>query len=269
MLGNVLKYSGSSNGKPLLGFYSFTDEASGLSVDCVTGVNVQHNFPLHIHDSLCIGLVTYGKRELLFPGTVEEINTGDLFIVNKNQPHAIRQHHPHNYIALTVNGIPGNPYYVNKISSAECTALFLDVFWAIEHNSVTLLAEKWTLLFTHLNKHYTSRPCGSGNNNFIVKSLGYIKQHYNEPLKVEDIARHVAMSKYHFSRQFKQATGLSPHNYLVQYRLKQSRSKLKNHLPVFDTAVDTGFYDSSHFIRLFYDNMAISPKDYQHALQKE
>jgi AraC family transcriptional regulator len=98
---------------------------------------------------------------------------------------------------------------------------------------------------------------------FLKNVLDYIKINYQNPISIEDIAQHAYLSTYHFSRLFKQLTGLSPHNYLKQYRLSQSYRHLQGNTSVFDTAIKTGFYDSSHFIKTFYSYMAVSPKAYQ------
>ncbi len=95
------------------------------------------------------------------------------------------------------------------------------------------------------------------------RSLEYIRLNYRRQIRVEEIAAHACMSTFHFSRLFKSSTGLSPHNYLVQYRLARSREGLRGNTSVFDTAIDTGFYDSSHFVRTFHSHMAVSPKRFR------
>jgi AraC-like DNA-binding protein len=62
--------------------------------------------------------------------------------------------------------------------------------------------------------------------------------------------------------------GISPHKYLMQYRLSMSHKSLQGNISVFDAAVNSGFYDSSHFIRTFYNNMAISPQSYRQSILK-
>lgn len=251
-----------------LNFYSTVKEDLALKFDCVAGRKVQHKFPLHIHFSLCIGLITNGQRNMIFGGKSEIINRNEIFVINKNQPHAINQTEPHDYIAITINGDFENIVFENIIQSEICTDKFLQLFCALRDNTDEI-NKKWNELYQYLiNTHKKSESLPL-NKNFICKALTYIHQNYHNPLSVDDIAAHVYMSTYHFCRLFKQLTGLSPHNYLRQYRLSQSCKHLQNNMPVFDTAIETGFYDSSHFIKTFHSYMAVSPQKYRKSVIKQ
>lgn len=249
-------------------FFSCKDNTSGMCIDCVIGSNVNHNFPTHIHDSICIGLITKGKRYLTLSGNTEVFREGEMFVINKNEPHSIRQDYPHDYIAITAKGMDSDINLNNRIDSNLCRALFLNVFLSIGENNIDKIIDSWNQLYQHLIENEKSDEILSDNMGILIKSLSYIQNHYQEPIKVDDIAQSGAVSKFHFSRLFKDLTGLSPHNYLIQYRLRKSYNQLKSDSSVFDVAVNSGFYDSSHFIKLFYEHMAVSPKEYQDSIKK-
>ena len=84
-----------NNNSKNLAFHSIYNEELALNFDYVTGINIAHKFPLHIHESLCIGLITKGKRNIILSGKTETINQGEIFVINKNQPHSINQTEPH------------------------------------------------------------------------------------------------------------------------------------------------------------------------------
>ena len=240
-----------------------------MSFDYVTGTNVVHKFPLHIHESLCIGLITKGKRTLILSGKMETINRNELFVINKNQPHTIIQTEPHDYIVITIKGLSDSITFCNIIKAKTGVDLFLMLFNTLRHEEKVSIPEKWNRLYEYLIHTYSQPESSDSDKNFICNSLAYIQTNYQNQIQIKDIASHVCMSTFHFCRLFKQSTGLSPHNYLKQYRLSQSYKRLKHKTPVFDTAIETGFYDSSHFIKTFHSYMAVSPGKYQESVTKK
>ena len=49
----------------------------------------------------------------------------------------------------------------------------------------------------------------------MARALDLINQKFDQPLRVDDIARHAGLSAFHFSRLFRKAIGRSPHAYLT------------------------------------------------------
>lgn len=252
-----------------LSFCSTYDKEENLKFDCVIGNNVQHVFPLHIHESLCIGTITKGQRALILSERSEIITPHELFIINPYQPHAVDSVGRHDYIAITINGSRlHNVRFENVIKSDRCISLFFSLFHALTTNKTNgMLYDAWSRFYECL---VCTGQISSDNlppeEDFIRKSINYMHTNYQQRISVTDIARQVCMSTFHFCRSFKRLTGLSPYNYLKQYRLNRSCKCLQQNIPVFDTAIETGFYDSSHFIRTFQTYMAVSPKVYQESI---
>jgi AraC-like DNA-binding protein len=183
-----------------------------------------------------------------------------------NQPHAITPH-PHSYIAITVKGITQDVVFENIITPNNME-LFYQLFHAIIEENSNSLSLYWDILYRYLCDYHVVSNAINPDEKFIIKALEFIKHNHHNQISVEDIAEHACLSTYHFCRLFKRLTGLSPHNCLKQYRLRQACKHLQNNTPVFDTAIETGFYDSSHFIKTFHSYMAVSPKEYQKSVLK-
>lgn len=252
-----------------LSFYSEYSKDLKLKFECVIGKNVLHSFPMHIHDSLCIGLVTKGQRNMVWSNKPEIINQGEIFVVNVNQPHAVDSVNFHDYIIITIKGAPGGITFENIINSHVCINLFYQLFNAIQEGDMLTLCRKWETLFEYLFLNHKLQPLSAPEEESIQKILKYIEINYHDQISVDEIAGQACKSTYHFCRLFKKSTGLTPHNYLRQFRLNQSYRYLQQNIPVFDTAIETGFYDSSHFIRTFHSYMAVSPKEYQKSIIKQ
>ena len=188
------------NNKANLTFYSVYHDELALKFDCVVGSNVTHRFPLHIHESLCIGLITKGERNIIWSDKDETIHQNEIFIVNKNQPHAINQIEAHDYIAITINGISDNVSYENIIKSNRCVDLFRKLFEVIKNGEYTYLPEQWSNLYQYLNDTHKLSISLDASEDFLMKSLEYIQANYQNQISVNDIAAYACMSTYHFCR---------------------------------------------------------------------
>jgi len=79
-------------------------------------------------------------------------------------------------------------------------------------------------------------------------------------VSVADVAQACAMSRSHFIRAFRETTGLTPYQWLVQQRMARARELLKeNRLALAEVALACGFADQSHFTRVFTRLSGVPP----------
>ena len=82
----------------------------------------------------------------------------------------------------------------------------------------------------------------------IEQTIRFIHENYAEPIGIEDMVERVHLSKFYFIRIFKQYTGATPYNYLVNHRINQSKVLLRTtDLSISEIALKTGFADTSSF----------------------
>ena len=82
--------------------------------------------------------------------------------------------------------------------------------------------------------------------------LDYIHAHPTEELGLEELARMARLSPFHFSRLFKISTGLTPHQYVLRWRVEESKRLLRHStMEIADIAQRLRFSDQSHFTALF------------------
>ncbi|MEM7332393.1 MAG: helix-turn-helix transcriptional regulator [Chloroflexota bacterium] len=89
----------------------------------------------------------------------------------------------------------------------------------------------------------------------------YILEHLHTPIKLNDLATHLNLSMFHFSRMFRNTTGTSPYEYLIQLRIEEAAELLlkSNKLPISEIAHRIGFSDQSHFTRHFKKRFGLTP----------
>jgi AraC family transcriptional regulator len=108
-----------------------------------------------------------------------------------------------------------------------------------------------TSLAVHLATRYSARkfrrpPPSSPR--VVRRAQLFITDHLARDLTLADIAAAVDLSPFHFSRVFKQHTGLSPYQFLLQQRIERAKQLLvRGEHSVSEVALAVGFYDQSHF----------------------
>lgn len=108
--------------------------------------------------------------------------------------------------------------------------------------------------------------------NEIEDVIAYFREHYQEPIHVERMIESKGYSVSSFFRKFKDHTGLTPLQHLLQIRLSYAAELLETTgLPVNEISCLVGYSNALYFSRLFHKHMGVSPKEYRlsvHALSR-
>lgn len=80
----------------------------------------------------------------------------------------------------------------------------------------------------------------------------YMEAHCDDNIRLQDLAALVDLSQSHFSHAFKASTGVPPHQWQLQARIRRGQEMLvAGDRPLTEIAVEAGFSDQAHFTRVF------------------
>ncbi|MFB8794570.1 MAG: helix-turn-helix transcriptional regulator [Microcoleus sp.] len=97
--------------------------------------------------------------------------------------------------------------------------------------------------------------------------INYINDYLSRDLHLAELAKLVQMSPDYFCRLFKQSTGITPHQYMTQYRIEKAKQLLKiPDLSITYISQQVGFHDHSHFSKTFCKIVGVTPKKYRDRL---
>jgi len=97
-------------------------------------------------------------------------------------------------------------------------------------------------------------------NSAIERAVAKIWEGYSEPLSLSDIASSAILSRFHFSRVFRDATGVSPVRFLFAVRIYQAKRLLAStSLSVTDISLAVGYNSLGSFTNRFTDSVGASP----------
>jgi AraC-like DNA-binding protein len=98
----------------------------------------------------------------------------------------------------------------------------------------------------------------------IGRTIEYMKEHLNEPLRAATLAAVANMSLPHYFAQFKRVVGSSPIDYLINLRMEHARRLLsETSWSVKEVAVSLGYEDPLYFSRVFKSVNQTAPSDFR------
>ncbi len=104
----------------------------------------------------------------------------------------------------------------------------------------------------------------TGRRESILGTAKYIRSHYREDIKVDDLAEKVHLSKYYFIRMFRQYLGTTPYDYLLHYRITKAKELLcTTKWTTGSIGLYVGFSGESNFTAQFTRIVSQSPSKYR------
>ncbi|TQV80910.1 AraC family transcriptional regulator [Denitrobaculum tricleocarpae] len=244
-------------------------------------------FAPHVHDELVIAVTEAGGSSFRSQGIEDHAEPESLLVFNPDEPHSGRvgDHGCWRYRALYLSlpalrdamadlelSAPQLPYFRdNKICDPGLARRFVSMHRAFEEGESALaksgaLLEGLSELFArHGTPHY--RPRNPGDERRIVTSLiEHLAANFSQDVTLSQLAELAGMTAFHVIRCFNRETGLSPHAYLNQLRLREARRLLSVGQRPADVALAVGFYDQSALNRHFRKAFGVTPGQYARAL---
>lgn len=110
-----------------------------------------------------------------------------------------------------------------------------------------------------------SRPRESGRSALDLEAVrGFMRQHLHRSINLDQLAAHANLSRFHFSKRFKQMTGQSPMQYFIHLKMQYACRLLDGtRHSVKHIAGELGYSDAYYFSRLFKNTLGLSPAQYR------
>jgi AraC family transcriptional regulator len=133
------------------------------------------------------------------------------------------------------------------------------------------------LLAIHLIRHVTGarqpnrRRYGTLPRAKLRAVVAYIEDHLDASPTLEQMAAVARLSPYYFVRQFKRATGLPPHQYVIARRVERAKQFLQAgaDLSLAEVAACAGFSDQSQFCQHFKRRVGVTPGQFRMPARSE
>lgn len=102
------------------------------------------------------------------------------------------------------------------------------------------------------------------SNSVVEKAKAYIALHFDKELSLEDVARHVDISSYYFSKLFKEEEGKNFVEYVTELRIGKAKELLRSQeVSIKEVCVNVGYSDPNYFSRIFKKVTGYTPTEYK------
>lgn len=117
-------------------------------------------------------------------------------------------------------------------------------------------------LYKHVYPSETEKPIIY--HTAVQKALSLMYKNIDMPLHIDELAEYCGYSPKHFQKIFKQTTGLTPHQYLLDIRIKKAQKDLRTtEHSIMQISQDCGFLNSNHFAEVFKRKTGMTPKQFR------
>ncbi len=247
----------------------------------------------HSHSNLEIAYILSGKGQYRIDGVTYDVKQGDLIVCNPGVMHQSIITNPADPTLEFVAGISDFHFLdmePNSIATPEaCPILSLPneirreisrCCYEIIDENVTTQAGRYYLvqaqmmkimiliyrsIVEHPKEEVVGVPFESYSKSYVVQRIiQYLKANYSQHISLDGIAQNMYLSPVYISKIFKEKTGDSPINYLIQIRLGKAKEMLEeNRGSIRTIAAQVGYDDVYHFSKLFKKYYGVSPLYYR------
>jgi AraC-like DNA-binding protein len=252
-----------------------------LGVEAMT-LNSNHHFPRHAHDQFGFGVIDSGaQRSWSGVGLVHAL-AGDVIMANPGEMH---DGIPFDHKPRAWRIIYFDPGFVAQELEEEMSGPF-EILRPVTRDP--LLAGHFTRLFACLTASPSDRLNAEEN---LLRSLAHILHQHGIgrsspgrlspcvknairrldsaleiPVTLAELAALSGVSRFQLLRGFARETGITPHAYLIQRRVRRVRQLLAEGRTPAQAAIEAGFADQSHMSRAFVRQVGVTPSRYQAAI---
>ncbi|WP_442956414.1 helix-turn-helix domain-containing protein [Paenibacillus sp. YIM B09110] len=248
-------------------------------------------FSSHWHEHLEFLYFVSGEAIIECGGTAIHAAEGDLIVVNSNELHSgiSKSDHLFYYALIADASLLHSqsvddaetkfitPIIQNRLllhnhirGDKKASACMLAIIDELEHHEfgyeLAIKSELYRLLTLLLRSHVATVLTENESDERLknierfAPIFSYIDDNYQETLTVKQLSAMAGLSRYHFSRLFKELSGKTVTEYVTATRLNQADHLLRHtSLTVSEIAAATGFSDIYYFSRTFKRNKNVSP----------
>ena len=261
------------------------------------------SYPLHWHDEMEVIYIHSGQGIITIQAHQYIVKSDDIVIIPPQMVHSIEQYHKSemkyfnilfhfSLLNYSENDTCYEKYFKPLYFHTKLPSLYVKsdvalnrllrphIMYLIDNRKKSytndeLMVKSYLFAIMHYINQYSS-PTSSAElslkNNYdkLKNLLLHIQSNYGSTITVKDAATICGFSSSHFMKLFKELTGKSFSQYLIDYRLEiAARQLVETSYKIIDLAENVGFHNVSYFSRAFHSKYEETPSAYRNnALSK-
>lgn len=239
----------------------------GMEIKSATFVDKY--FPLHFHQSWSLAYIESGSENISFNSFDFLLNTSAWILIppyslhknwgNKRQAWAYQAFYINDDIVKKIaqkyhfdySQLASTPYFITyctekiPITADSIFELLGNLFSNTHYHEASL---------KHTSTHH---PC------YIDELIAYLQYNFNDSITLDSLETRFKVNKFKLLKNFKVKIGLTPLEYQTAFRIEKAKQLFFDDISLTHIALESGFYDQSHFTHCFKKYVGVTPGRYK------
>ncbi len=258
------------------------------NAELLCGEFADYSYDAHTHDKVCLALITRGAIRIRMRSGEFVARSGDLYAIDAEEPHtgwpvdregwSLRTLYvdaSHLQSLIYAGDVATTLAIAGPIIRDQALATLLhDVHRCSEACEPSLSSDERFLAFAARLLRFYSRdappPLSHRREPRAVHlARDFLDDHLKVRIRLADIAKAAGLPPFRLLRAFQRATGMTPHRYQRQARIRFATELIRSGHSLGEVAVASGFADQAHLTRCFRYSMGVTPGTYRLAFMPQ
>ncbi len=228
----------------------------------------QHSFGPGKRTYWLLHYIVSGKGYYTLKKKTYTVTSGQIFVARPGELifYEADKNDPWHYMWIGFEANTALPSIITKkdiVNANDCEAVFSDILKgrAMKAGQAEYISGKiWELVakFTEIEN-----PVVLKNEDYAERAKTIIHARYQNGITVAQMAKMLNLERSYFSTVFRKTVGMSPQEYLKNYRLDAAANMISEEgVSVSEAAFSTGYTNIVNFSRMFKRKFGVSPSDY-------
>ncbi|WP_108060973.1 AraC family transcriptional regulator [Poseidonibacter lekithochrous] len=238
------------------------------------------DYSKHSHETLALSILGSGEIDAEFHSKDSQVLIPNKIVIfNPNEVHRTKSRKKENvdYFTLhldvkwckSIQNEENFIYLQNLIEDEIIYKELLKIFKSIINTDSKVNINRLKTILEKILKEYMcfdNKSNESEDEHIIFKEVEkYIQNNLCNAITLSDISKAIGYNEFYIIRVFKKKFGLTPHAFLINKRIEKARQELTQNrdINLSQLSCDVGFYDQSHFSKVFKRVFAKTPNNYK------
>lgn len=225
------------------------------------------------HENPLLLFIRNGMLRLQYEGQIYHAGKGDIILLDCSRPHCYEAEENVDFLYLHFDGsnahalvqdITMDSPLLRKEENVLVGERLYDLIQSYRRHGIENEIESSMRIYQLLMLLAMPPERMTRRDTPVNQTVDYIRAHVGESITLQSLADMAHLSACHYSHAFKQQTGFSPMEYVINTRLEKAKMLLlQTTMPIIDIAYEVGYESGSSLSSLFIKKVGCSPREYR------
>lgn len=227
---------------------------------------------------LLLAFIRKGFLNIEYRGQRFTAQKGDVVLLDCHEPHYYHAENGLEFLYIHFDGSNSHEIcqhilatqgpLIRNSTNVQIGNLLYDIIYFYVHDGIANMVKSSLEIYKLLQLLQERTEYNSDEESPIELAIRYIRNNVGKKISLGELADIANLSTFYFSHQFKEQTGFSPTEYVINTRIDQAKILLaRTNKTISEIAYEVGYASSGSLINLFVQKVGCSPKEFRKTQQ--